>query len=119
MKAPCAQVIIIAALFSTAAWAVADDLGIAASDLRIEQRDDGGYHLFVRAKSGLGSILLVESTKDPGGVADNYAYRAELWNPVNGDEKRLLNGAFIDPKAGLWSLIDSTPERMAFPNDGR
>ena len=100
-------------LVSIVARAIADDLAVSAADLRIEQRDDGGYHLFVRAKSGIGSVLLVESTKDPGGVADNYAYRAELWNPVNGDEKRLLNGAFIDPKAGLWSLIDSTPEADA------
>jgi len=58
----------------------------------------------------LGSVLLVETTKDPGGVADNYAYRAEIWNPVNGDEKRMLDGAFIDPKNRIWSLIDSTPE---------
>lgn len=90
--------------------ATAADLAVAASDLRIEQRDDAGYHLFVRAKPGIGSVLLVETTKDPGGVADNYAYRAETWNPVNGDEKRILNGAFIDPKSGIWSLIDSTPE---------
>jgi len=90
--------------------ATAADLAVAASDLRIEQRDDAGYHLFVRAKPGIGSVLLVETTKDPGGVADNYAYRAEAWNPVNGDERRILNGAFIDPKSGIWSLIDSTPE---------
>jgi len=85
-------------------------LAVSSSDLRIEQRDDAGYHLFVRAKPGLGSVLLVETTKDPSGVADNYAYRAEAWNPVNGDERRMLDGAFIDPARGLWSLIDSTPE---------
>ncbi|PKL09703.1 MAG: hypothetical protein CVV51_02355, partial [Spirochaetae bacterium HGW-Spirochaetae-7] len=113
MKAPRGSTIVLALLVSAVAWVVADDLAVAATDLRIEQRDDGGYHLFIRAKSGIGSVLLVESTKDPGGVADNYAYRAELWNPVNGDEKRLLNGAFIDPRAGLWSLIDSTPEADA------
>lgn len=85
-------------------------MAVSSSDLRIEQRDDAGYHLFVRAKPGLGSVLLVETTKDPSGVADNYAYRAEAWNPVNGDERRMLDGAFIDPARGLWSLIDSTPE---------
>jgi hypothetical protein len=90
--------------------AFAADLSVASSDLRIEQRGDAGYHLFVRAKPGIGSVLLVETTKDPGGVADNYAYRAEAWNPVNGDEKRLLNGVFMDPKSGIRSLIDSTPE---------
>lgn len=102
--------ILILLLPFTVLVAGADDLSIVASDLRIEQRSDGGYHLFVRAKPGLGSVLLVETTKDPSGKSDNYAYRAEIWNPVNGDEKRLLDGAFIDPRRGLWSLIDSSPE---------
>ena len=67
----------------------ADALTVSSADLRIEQRSDAGYHLFVKAKPGIGSVLLVETTKDPGGVADNYAYRAEVWNPVNGDEKQI------------------------------
>ena len=86
-----------------------DDLVVGAGDVRIEQRE-GGYHLYVRARPGLGSILLTETTKDPSGKADNYAYRAEAWNPVNGDEKRMLDGAFIPAASGLYSLIDSTPE---------
>lgn len=88
-------------------------LQIGPADLRVEQRDDGGYHLYVRAKAGLSSVLLTETTRDPSGKADNYAYRAQSWNPINGDEKRLLDGAFIDPKAGVYSLIDSTPETDA------
>lgn len=88
----------------------ADDLVVAAGDLRIEQRNDAGYHLFIRARPGLRSVLLVESTKDPVGAADNYAYRAETWNDVNGDEKRLLNGAFIPAASKIYSLVDSTPE---------
>jgi len=103
--------IILLALAPRAAWSAdPETLAVLSSDLRIEQRSDGGYHLFVRARPGIGSVLLVETTKDPGGVADNYAYRAEIWNPVNGDEKRLLDGAFIDPRSGIWSLIDSTIE---------
>jgi hypothetical protein len=97
-------------LIVAAAQVRGQDLGIPASDLRIEQESDGGYHLYVRARPGIASVLLVESTKDPGGKADNYAYRAELWNPVNGDEKRLLNGVFIDPESGIHSLVDSSPE---------
>jgi len=97
-------------LLSAAVRVQAQDLGITSSDLRIEQESDGGYHLYVRARPGIACVLLVESTKDPGGAADNYAYRAELWNPVNGDEKRLLNGLFIDPKSGVFSLVDSSPE---------
>lgn len=97
----------------TVSQVLAQGLSIAASDVRIEQGNDGGYHLYIRATDGLLSVLLVESTKDPQGVADNYAYRAEVWNPVNGDEKRLLNGVFMDPASAIYSLIDSSPEADA------
>jgi hypothetical protein len=83
---------------------------LSPSDLRIEQRGDSGYHLYVRRKPGIGSVLLTETTKDPAGKADNYAYRAKEANPINGDEKRMLNGAFIPAESKLYSLIDSTPE---------
>ena len=84
-------------------------LVLGPEDLRIEELADGGYHLYVRSKPGLGSVLLTESTKDPSGQEANYAYRSPAWNPVNGDEKRLLDGVFIAPEKKLWSLIDSTP----------
>lgn len=103
--------VIAASSLALPVWAAGPEaLTIRSADIRIEQRGDAGYHLFVRAREGLGSVLLVETTKDPGGVSDNYAYRAEAWNPVNGDEKRMLDGAFLDPARGIWSLIDSTPE---------
>lgn len=92
------------------AQAVGADLSIGADDLRIEQGVDGGFHLYIRKKPGLGSVLLTESTKDPQNKADNYAYRAPAWNPVNGDEVRLLDGVPIPKERGIWSLIDSTPE---------
>jgi len=85
-------------------------LTLAPQDVRIEQRADGGYHLYIRAKPGLGSVLLTETTRDPAGKADNFAYRAKEKNSVNGDEKRMLDGKFLDTSKGLWSLIDSTPE---------
>jgi hypothetical protein len=86
------------------------DLSINLEDLRIEQRVDGGFHLFIRKKPGIGSVLLTESTRDPSMNEDNYAYRAAAWNPVNGDELRLLDGAPLPRDTGIWSLIDSTPE---------
>jgi len=54
------------------------------------------------------SVLLTETTKDPTLQEDNFAYRAADWNPVNGDEIRILNGQPLPP--GVYSLIDSTPE---------
>jgi hypothetical protein len=88
----------------------AQDLVISARDLRIEQRVDGGFHLFIRKKPDIGSVLLVESTKDPQMRENNYAYRADRRNTVNGDERRILNGVPL-PGGRYWSIIDSTPER--------
>jgi hypothetical protein len=85
------------------------DLSIGPKDLRIVARDGGGYDLYVRAKPGVGSILLTESTKDPSMKADNFAYRALDFNPVNGKEKRMLNGKLLPATSKLYSLISSTP----------
>jgi len=85
-------------------------LGIGPEDLRIEQKVDGGFHLYIRKKPGLGSVLLTESTRDPSLRQANYAYRAPDWNPINGDEVRLLDGKPISKSSRIWSLIDSSPE---------
>jgi hypothetical protein len=88
----------------------AQDLSLDSDDLRLEQRADEGFHLFIRKKPGMASVLLTESTRDPGMGEDNYAYRAKEWNPVNGDEIRILNGVPIPRENGIFSLISSTPE---------
>ena len=87
---------------------VAQDLTLGPGDLRIEQRVDGGYHLFIRAKGDIASVLLTESTRDPTLSAANYAYRAPEWNAVNGDEIRLLDGVPITRESRVYSLISST-----------
>lgn len=88
-------------------------LSVTPEDLRIEQRVDGGYHLFIRKTAGIGSVLLTESTKDPDGKTANYAYRAAEWEATNGDETRLIDGKPIPKESRIFSLIDSTPERDA------
>lgn len=88
----------------------AQDLSVTGEDVRILQGTEGGYHLYVRKKAGIASILLTETTRDPNLKAANYAYRALERNPVNGDEKRMLDGEFIPASAKIWSLIDSTPD---------
>ncbi|MDR1898952.1 MAG: VWA domain-containing protein [Treponema sp.] len=88
----------------------AQDLTIGSGDLRIEQHADGGFHLYIRKKPSINSVLLVESTRDPALREDNYAYRAGEWNGVNGDEVRMLDGAPIPRERRLYSIIDSTPE---------
>jgi Mg-chelatase subunit ChlD len=94
--------------FSMAAGA--QELSLGPEDFRIEQRADGGFHLYIRKKPDIGSVLITESTRDPALRSDNYAYRAAEWNPVNGDEIRLLNGLPIPRESNIYSLIDSTPE---------
>jgi hypothetical protein len=74
-----------------------------------EQRSDGGFHLFIRKKPDIASVLLTESTRDPTMRAHNYAYRALEWNPINGDEIRLLDGFPIPRESRIYSLISSTP----------
>jgi len=86
----------------------AQDLGIASRDLRLELRADGGFHLFIRKKPDISSVLLTESTRDPSMRADNYAYRAGEWNAVNGDEIRLLNGTPIPKESRVYSLVSSS-----------
>jgi hypothetical protein len=95
-------------LFSGAIYG--QDLSIDAGDLRIEQRVDGGFHLFIRKKPAISSVLLTESTRDPSLREDNYAYRSPGRNDINGDEIRLIDGLPIPPENRVWSLIDSTPE---------
>jgi Mg-chelatase subunit ChlD len=89
----------------------AQDLGLSPGDLRIELRPDGGYHLFIRCKPDISSVLLTESTRDPAFRAENYAYRAAEKNAINGDEIRLIDGYPIAPERNIYSLVSSTPMR--------
>jgi hypothetical protein len=85
-----------------------DDLVVDPEDVTLEEGADGGYHLWVRKKPGLGSVLLTESTEDPDERLDIFAYRDPAYNPINGDEKRLLNGVFLEAHKGI---VDSTAEK--------
>ena len=86
----------------------AQDLSVSSEDLLLEMRADGGFHLFIRKKPDISSVLLTETTRDPAMLADNYAYRAGEWNPINGDEIRLLDGVPIPRESRIYSLISST-----------
>jgi hypothetical protein len=84
-------------------------LKVNADDIIIEKGIEDGYHLYIRKKNGLGSVLLTESTRDPALINPNYAFRALEFNEVNGYETRILDGAIIAPERRIYSLIDSTP----------
>ena len=90
---------------------------ITAKDIKLEEEKDDqdqitGYHLYIRKLKGVESVLLTETTRDPSGKADNYAYRALEYNPVNGDEIRYLDGKQLVSQGAKYSLIDSTTEKV-------
>lgn len=103
--------------FSSEAIFAAEDMLIYSRDLRLTYEDGNdfstikGYHLYIRKKSGIESVMLVETTKDPEGKEDNYAYRALEYNKINGDEIRFLDGKKLESQYGKYSLMDSTPEK--------
>jgi len=87
-------------------------LRIKASDVRlVADKKNGGYHLYVKKTANVNSILLTETTKDPEGKSDSYAYRAKEYNKINGDEIRFLDGKKLESEGAKYSLVDSTPEK--------
>lgn len=87
-------------------------LRIKAGNVRlIPDSKNGGYHLYVRKTANINSILLTETTKDPEGKSDSYAYRAKEYNKINGDEIRFLDGKKLESEGAKYSLVDSTPEK--------
>lgn len=91
------------------------ELRITAENVRlIPDSTSGGYHLYVKKTENVNSILLTETTKDPEGKSDSYAYRAKEYNKINGDEVRFLDGKKLESNGAKYSLVDSTPEKTSF-----
>ena len=87
-------------------------LRITADNVRlVPDSANGGYHLYVRKTENVNSILLTETTKDPEGKSDSYAYRAKEYNKINGDEIRFLDGKKLESEGAKYSLVDSTVEK--------
>lgn len=87
---------------------------IAPGDIYIDLDENGeGFNLFIRAVPNLGSVLITESSADPSKKADSFAFRAWDYNRINGDERRILNGEFLESERPLYFLLDSTPEPNA------
>lgn len=90
---------------------------IKPSDIRLVPEESNsfsdrqGYHLYVRKLPAVESIMLVETTKDPEGKSDSYAYRALEYNTINGDEIRYLNGKKLESEYSKFSLVDSSAEK--------
>ncbi len=90
-------------------------LRITAENVRLlRDEKNGGYHLYVKKLPNVNSILLTETTKDPEGKSDSYAYRAKEYNSINGDEIRYLDGKKLESEGAKYSLVDSTTENTSF-----
>ncbi|MDY6030698.1 MAG: vWA domain-containing protein [Treponemataceae bacterium] len=97
-------------ILSVSISAFCADLKLTSDDIKVERDETGSFHIYIRKKDGVGSVLLTESSKNPEGESDNYSYRAKEWNPINGDEKRILDGKFLESAYSRYSIVDSTPE---------
>ncbi|NLL99930.1 MAG: VWA domain-containing protein [Treponema sp.] len=97
-------------LLTNAILVFTQNLQITQKDLRLEKDAVSGYHLYIKKIEDIESVLLTETMKDTTGVATNYAYRAQEYNIINGDEKRILNGVFLESEYSKYSLVDSTPQ---------
>nr|WP_233275069.1 vWA domain-containing protein [Borrelia anserina] len=88
---------------------MSDHLSINNDDVYVEAHEDG-FHLFVRKKPGIESVILTESFEIPDKSKDvsTYSFRTLEYNRVNGDEIRILNGRVIQNRH-LLSLTSSTP----------
>ncbi len=97
---------IISTLFSQK---VSPQLLLSASDVRVEESlNDDGLLIYVRAKSGIGSVMLTESAENPINLDVNtYALQTSEYNIYNSDERRLLNGQYIQLRDGYF-IIDSS-----------
>ena len=126
MKKSIKKVVSLLVSFLCALSAFSADLKINASDLMIvpeyqchllkneDLRDKNGFHLYIRKKPGMESVLLTETTKDPKEKSNNYAFRAKEFNSINGNEIRYLNGKVLDSPSARFSLISSTAESNKF-----
>ena len=97
-------------LFTVIAPLASQDLKIEARDVYIEMEPEEGFHLWIRQKPGMKSVLITESTADPDKKVDTFALRSYDYNPYNGDEIRMLNGEVLPQDRGMYYLIDSSPE---------
>jgi hypothetical protein len=86
------------------------DLDLSPEDVRIEEVPDGGYVISVRAGGDIQSVMITESTEDPRRQVASFALRNPSYHPMNGDQRRILDGEFLGGPDGPHFIIDSDPE---------
>ena len=102
---------------STLAVLSSQELTIEPGDVYIDMVAGEGFHLWVRQKPGMNSVLLTESTADPEKLRDSFALRAYEYNDINGNEPRMLDGELLPQDRNMFYLIDSSPEYNELMDD--
>jgi len=87
-----------------------EDIAIVNDTDIIFQQSDKGYDLYIKRKTGIQSILLTDSQKDPEFQQTTYSLRTPEYNDSNSKEQRILDNKIMKPQSGIYFLIDSTPE---------
>lgn len=90
----------------------AESLVLQPSDILVRKvPGNRALELWVKKVNGIQSIMLTDSSADTQKKFNSFSLRSPERNPVNGSEKRLLNGEFLDiKKKALYFIMDSTPE---------
>ena len=102
-------IVLLMLLFLVPSFIAADGLRLDLSDIKITQDTEGGFSLRIRKTPDINSILITESTRDPSLQAAAYGLRNPEYHPVNGNEQRILDGAFLQSEYARYFLLDSSP----------
>jgi hypothetical protein len=84
------------------------DLSVTLQDIRLVKEGTEGYHLYVRKKPAIASVMAYYfSFQYPD---ETFAYRGRLYNDVNGEELYIASTMRAYTGPGLFLLIDSSTE---------
>jgi hypothetical protein len=85
-------------------------LNLNEEDIQFAKRDDGYFDIYIRKKPSIQSVLVTSIPGDDNYVTSEiYGLRASDYNPVNGDEKRIFDGEFLELE-NRYFLVDSSTE---------
>ena len=88
----------------------ADGVVLTSDDIFVDVNTKDGYDFWVKKIEGVESVLIVEPMENVAPGTTQYSLRNPEFHPVNGNEKRIIDGEFIKSEKGIYSLVDSTPE---------
>jgi hypothetical protein len=98
------------ALFTGAGAVSADGLSLPVSDIRVALGKNDCIELWIRKTPDRGSVLLVEAVESGSRGFSPYSLRTLDYDPVTGDEVRILDGRRLTGAESGYSLVDSSPE---------